>query len=120
MGITPELEGKKFSQPAAFVAGSADDVLLYDPAWRDKFPQAFHDLRCLELIEGAGHWVQAEKPKETNECILRFCGGCEDDERLKADKDLEKRLWVSGRYKHISQNQLDQLDLFRQNGTSVC
>ena len=46
-----------------------------------------------------------------------FCGGCEDDERLKADKDLEKRLWVSERYKHISQN---QLDLFRQNGTSVC
>ena len=74
-GITPELEGKKFSQPAAFVAGSADDVLLYDPAWRDKFPQAFHDLRCLELIEGAGHWVQAEKPKETNECILRFLRG---------------------------------------------
>lgn len=74
-GITPELEGKKFSQPAAFVAGSADDVLLYDPAWRDKFPQAFHDLRCLELIEGAGHWVQAEKPKETNECILRFLQG---------------------------------------------
>ena len=74
-GITPELEGKKFSQPAAFVAGSADDVLLYDPDWRDRFTKAFHDLRFLELIEGAGHWVQAEKPQETNEFILHFLRG---------------------------------------------
>ena len=74
-GITPELEGKKFSQPAAFVAGTADDVLLYDPNWRDTFPEAFHDLRFIELIEGAGHWVQAEKPKETNALILRFLQG---------------------------------------------
>ena len=71
-GITPELEGKKFSQPAAFVAGAADDVLLYDPNWRATFPDAFEDLRFLEIIEGAGHWVQAEKPQETTACILRF------------------------------------------------
>ncbi len=71
-GITPELEGKKFSQPAAFVAGSEDDVLLYNPDWRDTFPAAFEDLRLLEIIEGAGHWVQAEKPQETNDFILRF------------------------------------------------
>ncbi len=74
-GITPELEGKKFSQPAAFVAGAADDVLLYDPNWRATFPDAFADLRFLEIIEGAGHWVQAEKPQETTACILRFLRG---------------------------------------------
>ena len=47
-GSTPELEGKKFSQPAAFVAGSEDNVLLYDPDWRDTFPAAFDDLRFLD------------------------------------------------------------------------
>lgn len=70
--ITPELEGARFSQPAAFVAGSEDDVLLYDPEWRTNFPKDFDDLRFIEVIEGAGHWVQAEKPLETTAQILRF------------------------------------------------
>jgi len=70
--ITPELESKRFTQPAAFVAGTADDVLLYDRNWRTKFPKAFDDLRFIELVEDAGHWVQMEKPKETTALILRF------------------------------------------------
>ena len=73
--ITPELESKRFTQPAAFVAGVADDVLLYDPNWRATFPKAFNDLRFLELVEGAGHWVQVEKPQETTALILRFLRG---------------------------------------------
>jgi pimeloyl-ACP methyl ester carboxylesterase len=70
--ITPELESKRFAQPAAFLAGTADDVLLYDPNWRTTFPKAFDDLRFIELVEGAGHWVQMERPKETTALILRF------------------------------------------------
>ncbi len=73
--ITPELESKRFTQPAAFVAGAADDVLLYDPNWRTTFPKAFDDLRFIEIVEGAGHWVQMEKPKETTALILRFLRG---------------------------------------------
>jgi pimeloyl-ACP methyl ester carboxylesterase len=70
--ITPELEGKRFSQAAAFAAGAQDDVLLMVPDWREPFEAAFEDLRFLELVEGAGHWVQVEKPAETNALILRF------------------------------------------------
>ena len=70
--ITPELESKRFTQPAAFVAGASDDVLLFDPNWRTTFPKAFDDLRFIEIVEGAGHWVQVEKPKETTALILRF------------------------------------------------
>ncbi|MGE0483585.1 MAG: alpha/beta fold hydrolase [Gammaproteobacteria bacterium] len=68
--ITPE--NARFTQPAAFVAGAEDDVLLFDPGWRERFPKAFDDLRFIELIEGAGHWVQLEKPAETTAQILRF------------------------------------------------
>lgn len=62
----------RFSQPAAFGIGELDDVGQYDPAWQESFPLDFDDLRFLEIIPSAGHWVQAEKPQETNDLILRF------------------------------------------------
>ena len=70
--MTPELANARFKQPAAFVAGSDDDVLLYDPDWRENFPKDFDDLQFIEIIEGAGHWIQAEKPAETTAEIVRF------------------------------------------------
>ena len=70
--ITPELENARFTQPAAFVAGAEDDVLLYDPNWRSSFPAAFADLRFIDIIAGAGHWLQVEKPEETTAQMLRF------------------------------------------------
>ena len=70
--LTPELDGKKISQPAAFVAGRADPVLEFDPGWRDKLIAQVPDLRFTELIDGAGHWLQIEQPGATTAQILRF------------------------------------------------
>ncbi len=33
------------------------------------------DLRDVTLIPGAGHWIQQEKPQETNAFILNFLKG---------------------------------------------
>ena len=33
------------------------------------------DLRLVELIDGAGHWVQQERPNEVNAAITRFLRG---------------------------------------------
>lgn len=70
--LTPELERKPVSQPAAFVAGSVDPVLEFSPGWREKLEQRVTDLRFIELIEGAGHWLQVEQPAATTAQILRF------------------------------------------------
>jgi len=33
------------------------------------------DLRLLRLIDGAGHWVQQERPAEVNIALLEFLDG---------------------------------------------
>lgn len=69
---TPELDGRRIGQPAAFVAGAVDPVLLFDPQWREHFIPCFDDLRFVEVIEDAGHWVQLEQPAKTNDRVLQF------------------------------------------------
>jgi pimeloyl-ACP methyl ester carboxylesterase len=61
---------RKVEMPAAFVAGVDDPVLAMAPPSR--MDGWVTDLRVNELIAGAGHWVQQEKPAETNEALLRF------------------------------------------------
>ena len=33
------------------------------------------DLRHVQMIEGAGHWLQQERPAEVNAALLEFLGG---------------------------------------------
>ena len=70
--LTPQLADAKFTQPAHFIAGAEDDVLLYVPNWAEIMPTHFEDLRRTKLIEGAGHWLMLEKPQETTDEILLF------------------------------------------------
>lgn len=63
---------RRLSMPAGFVAGADDPVLLMAPPSR--MEGWVLDLRVNELVPGAGHWVQQEKPAETNAALLRFLG----------------------------------------------
>ena len=74
--ITPELENKRFTQPAAFAAGEFDVGLEFDPNWRPRLLAAFEDMRFDAIIAGAGHWVQMEQPARTTELILGFLAEC--------------------------------------------
>jgi len=73
--ITPQLADAKLTQPAHFIAGAEDDVLLYAPNWTEIMPAHFENLHRIKLIAGAGHWLMLEKPKETTEEILLFLKG---------------------------------------------
>ncbi|MEH0023009.1 MAG: alpha/beta hydrolase [Desulfobacter sp.] len=72
--VTPELKMKKVAQPSAFVTGIEDDVLKYPvfQNWMEGMKSFMSDLRFITRIEGAGHWVQVERHKETTREILRF------------------------------------------------
>ena len=58
--------------PTAFISGSADPVIAMTPGGLDAMAEALPDFRGTTLIEGAGHWVQQERPEETNVALLEF------------------------------------------------
>jgi pimeloyl-ACP methyl ester carboxylesterase len=70
----PELGATKVPQPALFIAGDRDPVLDLVPGMKltDAMDPWYADLRGKVLIEGAGHWVQQERPAEVNRAILAF------------------------------------------------
>lgn len=76
---TNDMLSLKILQPAAFAIGEMDDVGEYNPNWRKTFPTGFEDLRFLEIVDGAGHFVQAEKPVETTTLILKFLDSLSTD-----------------------------------------
>jgi pimeloyl-ACP methyl ester carboxylesterase len=68
--LTPQLEGAHITMPSLFVGGKVDPVLIMTPptigaGWLDQH-------RGDVIIDGAGHWVQQEKPAEVNQALLDF------------------------------------------------
>jgi pimeloyl-ACP methyl ester carboxylesterase len=68
--LTPQLDGAKVQAPSLFVGGALDPVLLMSPP--DAFVEFLTDHRGNVLVDGAGHWVQQEKPTEVNAALLSF------------------------------------------------
>ena len=75
-----DLAGKKISQPSAFLAGSHDPVnfFILPNGYKDSndlrvnIEPQYENLVDVVLLDGAGHWVQEEKPKEVNDFLLKF------------------------------------------------
>jgi len=52
---------------------------LFYSDWRPELEASFADLRFIDFIEGAGHWIQLEKPMQTAEQILHFLKNVEEN-----------------------------------------
>lgn len=73
----PDYGVKAISQPSAFIAGALDPVRTFVPG-RDAYESAgelLGDLRALTIIEGAGHWIQQERPRQVTSALLAFLKG---------------------------------------------
>ena len=62
-------------QPALFVAGDRDGVIMMAAEALKNMPTHVPNLSINELIPGAGHWTQQEAPQETNDYMLKFLAG---------------------------------------------
>jgi pimeloyl-ACP methyl ester carboxylesterase len=70
--LTPFLDGAKLRHPTIFIAGERDPVLDF---LNEEF--AAHEINApnlvkKELIPGAGHWIQQERPEEVNALLTTF------------------------------------------------
>jgi pimeloyl-ACP methyl ester carboxylesterase len=68
--LTAHLAERRIEQPALFILGSRDPVQRFMPP--EMMEGWVIDLRAKEIVEGAGHWVQQERPAEVNQALLRF------------------------------------------------
>lgn len=70
----PELGELNVAQPAWFICGSKEIVLSFVPGLDliENMRASVPNLEGVTLIEGAGHWIQQERPAEVNAAILSF------------------------------------------------
>src|SRR3954471_5392050 len=56
--------------PSLFIGGAADPTLAYTP--RHRVREVVSGEYREVMIDGAGHWLQQERPAEVNEILLEF------------------------------------------------
>ena len=71
--LSADLAGAKITAPAYFIAGADDAVLRFTPL--AKMDAVLTDLRGTLLLDGAGHWIQQERPDEVSAALIDFARG---------------------------------------------
>lgn len=64
---------RRIEPPALFVTGSRDPVATFAP--HQAMEGWVTDLRDVVILEGAGHWIQQERPEEVTQALLDFLAG---------------------------------------------
>ena len=75
--LTAPWQGAQIHQPSLFIAGSRDSVItgLIGAKRVTELDRVLPNLRQKLIIEGAGHWVQQERPDEVNAALIAFLKG---------------------------------------------
>jgi pimeloyl-ACP methyl ester carboxylesterase len=72
--LTAPWQEAQIHQPSLFIAGSNDAVItgLIGAKRVNELERVLPNLTRKLIIEGAGHWVQQERPDEVNAALLKF------------------------------------------------
>ena len=76
--LTAPWQDAKIHQPSLFIAGSNDAVVtgLIGAKRVNELERVLPNLKRKLIIEGAGHWVQQERPEEVNVALVAFLQDC--------------------------------------------
>jgi len=71
--LTAPWDGAVINQPALFIAGTRDPVIAgkRGAAAIESMQKAVPNVQTV-MIEGAGHWIQQERPAEVNAAMVAF------------------------------------------------
>ena len=67
-----DIPASVYTMPTGFITGSLDPVNTMMPGAIEAMAEVMPDFRGATVIDGAGHWVQQERPTETNAALLEF------------------------------------------------
>ncbi|MBR1127658.1 alpha/beta fold hydrolase [Bradyrhizobium iriomotense] len=72
--LTAPWQDAQIHQPSLFIAGSKDAVItgLIGAKRVNELERVLPNLKRKLIIEGAGHWVQQERPEEVNAALAGF------------------------------------------------
>ncbi len=72
--LTAPWQGAKIYQPSIFIAGADDSVVTGVIGGKrvSEMDRVLPNLKRKLLIEGAGHWIQQERPDEVNAALISF------------------------------------------------
>ena len=64
--------GATITRPSFYIGGELDMIAGNTPDAIEAMRQALPDLRHCELLPGAGHWIQQERPQEVSAALVDF------------------------------------------------
>jgi epoxide hydrolase A/B len=72
--LTAPWQGAQIHQPSLFIAGSKDSVItgLIGAKQVNELERVLPNLKRKLIVEGAGHWIQQERPDEVNAALIAF------------------------------------------------
>jgi pimeloyl-ACP methyl ester carboxylesterase len=72
--LTAPWQDAQIHQPSMFIAGSKDSVItgLIGAKRVLDMERVLPNLKQKLIIDGAGHWIQQERPEEVNAALVRF------------------------------------------------
>ncbi len=69
-----EFDGAPITQPSLFIGGSLDASTTWMADAIKAYPTTLPGLVSSHILDGCGHWVQQERPAETNRLLTDWLG----------------------------------------------
>lgn len=67
--------GRTIEQPSFYLCGEFDVIAGNTPDAHQAMKDSLPDLRGFHVLDGAGHWLQQERPEAVNELLIGFLDG---------------------------------------------
>ena len=67
--------GRPLTPPSLFIGADFDVGTQWGYENIEQAPQRLKDYRGTHLLTGVGHWIQQERPQETNRFLIDFLRG---------------------------------------------